>query len=50
MDELLITTATEGLSEDQLNLYPDSGKVFLRKMDVKGKVLPVFDLEGRNAS
>ena len=50
MDEMLITTATEGLSEDQINLYPDSGKVFLKKMNVKGKVLPVFDLVGRNAS
>lgn len=45
MDELLITTATEGLSSEQLSQYPDSGKVMLRKMDVKGKVLPVFDLE-----
>lgn len=45
MDELLITTATEGLSSEQLSQYPDSGKVILRKMDVKGKVLPVFNLE-----
>lgn len=45
MDELLITTATEGLSSEQLSQYPDSGKVMLRKMDVKGRVLPVFDLE-----
>jgi sugar lactone lactonase YvrE len=45
MDEMLITTATEGLSENQLMQYPDSGKVLLRKMNVKGKVLPVFGLE-----
>jgi sugar lactone lactonase YvrE len=44
MDEMLITTATEGLSGEQLKNYPDSGKVLLRKMNVKGKVLPVFDL------
>ena len=50
MDEMLITTATEGLSEEQLNLYPGSGKVFFRKMSVRGKVLPVFDLVGCNAS
>lgn len=45
MDEMLITTATEGMSDEQLSQYPDSGKVLLRKMDVKGKVLPVFNLE-----
>lgn len=45
MDEMLITTATEGLSSEQLRKYPDSGKVLLRQMDVKGKVLPVFNLE-----
>lgn len=45
MDEMLITTATEGMSDEQLNRYPDSGKVLLRKMNVKGKALPIFDLE-----
>lgn len=45
MDEMLITTATEGMTSEQLRQYPDSGKVILRKMGVKGKVLPVFDLE-----
>ena len=45
MDELLITTATEGMREEQLGLYPDSGKVLLHKMNIKGKVLPVFELE-----
>ena len=45
MDELLITTATEGMSDEQLRMYPDSGKVMLKKMDVKGKFLPVFNLE-----
>ncbi|MDB2331065.1 SMP-30/gluconolactonase/LRE family protein [Alteromonas sp.] len=45
MDEMLITTATEGMSEAQINHYPDSGKVLVRKMNVKGKVLPLFDLE-----
>jgi sugar lactone lactonase YvrE len=45
MDEMLITTATEGMSDEHLNQYPDSGKVLLRKMDVKGKALPVFNLE-----
>lgn len=45
MDELLITTATEGMSDEQLRMYPDSGKVMLKKMYVKGRVLPVFDIE-----
>lgn len=45
MDEMLITTATEGLSSEQLRQYPDSGKVLLKQMDVKGKDLPVFNLE-----
>lgn len=45
MDEMLITTATEGMSDEQLNRYPDSGKVLLRKMNVKGKALPIFNLE-----
>jgi sugar lactone lactonase YvrE len=45
MDELLITTATEGMTEEQLAKYPDSGKVLLRKMDTKGSTLPVFNIE-----
>jgi sugar lactone lactonase YvrE len=45
MDEMLITTAAEGMTEEQLEQYPDSGKVLLKKMDVKGRVLPVFNLE-----
>jgi sugar lactone lactonase YvrE len=45
MDELLITTATEGMSKQQLQVYPDSGKVVLQKMDIKGTVLHKFNLE-----
>jgi sugar lactone lactonase YvrE len=44
-DELLITTATEGLTEQQIKEYPDSGKVLFRKMPVQGKVLPKFRLD-----
>ena len=45
MDEMLITTAVEGMSEAQISNYPDSGKVLVRKMNVTGKALPLFDLE-----
>ena len=45
MDELLITTATEGMTDEQLKMYPDSGKVILKKMDVKGNIVPVFEIE-----
>jgi sugar lactone lactonase YvrE len=44
-DELLITTATEGLTEQQHKDYPDSGKVLFCKMPVQGKVLPKFRLD-----
>ena len=46
MNELLITTATEGITEEQIKKYPDSGKVLLRKMDVKGRIQPIFHLGG----
>ncbi|MDO6691934.1 SMP-30/gluconolactonase/LRE family protein [Aliiglaciecola sp. 3_MG-2023] len=42
MDCLLITTATEGLSDEQLDEYPDSGEVLMRQLSVKGKSLPKF--------
>lgn len=44
MDEIFITTATEGLNEQQLKRYPDSGKTLRRKVDVKGKKLPEFNI------
>jgi len=36
LDELIITTARENLSEEQLKKYPQSGDVFLAKPGVKG--------------
>ena len=45
MDELLITTATEGMSSNQLKSYPESGMIIPLNMDVKGKKLPVFKFE-----
>lgn len=45
MNELLITSATEDLTEQQLIEFPDSGRVIHMNMDVKGKVLPEFKIE-----
>jgi sugar lactone lactonase YvrE len=36
LDHLFITTAKDGLSEEQLGKYPDSGNVFIAKPGVKG--------------
>ncbi|MEP7280275.1 MAG: SMP-30/gluconolactonase/LRE family protein [Bacteroidota bacterium] len=36
LDELFITTASEGLSEVELQLYPSSGHVFVAQPGVKG--------------
>ena len=44
MNELLITTATEGMSVEQLKAYPDSGMFLIKKVPVKGKPLFVFEL------
>ncbi len=35
-DQLIITTARENLTEDQLKKYPNSGDVFIAKPGVKG--------------
>ncbi|HLT07623.1 MAG TPA: SMP-30/gluconolactonase/LRE family protein [Cyclobacteriaceae bacterium] len=40
LDQLLITTASENLSQEQLQQYPQSGDVFLAKVKVKGQ--PVY--------
>ncbi|GEA12753.1 hypothetical protein KUL49_31280 [Alteromonas sp. KUL49] len=45
LNELLVTTATEDLSVQQLDDFPDSGRVIHLNMDVKGKVLPEFIIE-----
>jgi len=42
MNELLITTATEGMNDDQLKLYPESGRVIQKSMAVKGNISPIF--------
>jgi sugar lactone lactonase YvrE len=44
-NELLITTATEGLSDQQLLLYPDSGCVLLHQTSVQGCELHRFNLD-----
>jgi len=36
LDQLLITTASENLSEEELQKYPQSGDVFLAQTNVKG--------------
>jgi sugar lactone lactonase YvrE len=40
LDQLLITTARENLTEKQLALYPESGGLFIASPGVKG--LPVY--------
>lgn len=41
LDYLLVTTAQKEMTKEELASYPDSGSVFLIKMDVPG--LPVYD-------
>ena len=36
LDQLIITTAQENLTEEQMKKYPQSGDVFLAKPGVKG--------------
>lgn len=36
LDELYITTARDGMNEEQLNIYPESGGIFSVKLEVKG--------------
>ncbi len=36
LDQLVITTAREGLSEDDLTKYPHSGDIFYTQMNIKG--------------
>ncbi|MDO8686529.1 MAG: SMP-30/gluconolactonase/LRE family protein [Clostridiales bacterium] len=44
LDELFITTASKGLSEEELEKQPQAGGLFCVKLDVKG--LPAFKFEG----
>lgn len=46
MDELLVTTATEGLSEQKLRAFPKSGKIMRCQVGIKGLHQPVFKLNG----
>lgn len=36
MDQLLITTARDGLSKEELDLYPHSGSLFIANLKIKG--------------
>lgn len=42
---LIITSAREGLSQDDLNEYPLSGSIFIAELNVKGVEIPGFKLE-----
>ena len=42
LDELFITTAKTGLSDEQLKQYPESGHLFTIKTSVKGKFSEKF--------
>lgn len=42
MDEMLITTAYEGMGKKQMAEFPESGKVAVRKISVSGNRLPSF--------
>jgi len=44
---LLITTAREGLSKEELLKYPLSGSIFCVELDVKGAKIPKFKLEDK---
>lgn len=36
LNQLFITTAKEGLSKEELEMYPNSGDVFMAEMDIQG--------------
>jgi len=38
-DKLFITTARQGLTENELKMYPDSGSLYCVKLDIKGKAI-----------
>lgn len=42
MNELFVTTASEGMSADLLKVYPESGAIVHLKLGVKGSELPPF--------
>jgi sugar lactone lactonase YvrE len=42
LDTLLITTASEQLSADQLAQYPDSGKLFTAEVGARGLPVPYW--------
>jgi len=42
LDKLLVTTASENLSEEELRKYPESGNVFLAEMKVKGRPAYIY--------
>ena len=39
---LVVTTATEGLSEHQLQTHPDSGRLFSTRVDIPGQPVPAW--------
>jgi sugar lactone lactonase YvrE len=43
LDQLTITTARVGLSDEALNIYPLSGSVFTCQVGVKGRLVNVFE-------
>ena len=47
LDQLFITTARQGLSKEALEMYPNSGDLFMAKMDVYG--VPAFLFGEREA-
>ncbi|MFC4701016.1 SMP-30/gluconolactonase/LRE family protein [Glaciecola siphonariae] len=47
---LFITSARQGLSADELKEYPLSGSSFIIELDVEGEVLPMIELNLKNAS
>ena len=44
---LLITSAQEGLNDEQLSHYPQSGSVFIYKLNVTGQSIPNYKMENR---
>jgi sugar lactone lactonase YvrE len=43
LDRMLITTARHELSADDLDAYPDSGRLFLADVGVRGAPVPLWD-------
>lgn len=47
MTQLLITTATAGLNDDQLKQFPESGALFLVDVGIKGMQMNVFKFQNK---